>query len=1430
MLFLKKLTNLFLSVLLVFQSFAPALTVIAEGEEMITIDSDWEGTVFGDVGGNDKITAENFGITEVSDDHVNMYVRNNRGKLSGSTDGISYYYTNIPTDADFEFSVTADVVHFEPNNQVGFGIMLRDIVYDNVSGNEYATEDYIAVGALDQTMKAFTRFNGSLSKGYTLNEGNVNPSPGQLYEISARKVGQNVVVRVGDEEQVFTDVDRDFQYIGLFVSRNAEINYYNKSLTVSEADDSLTSISVDASAMKTEYLMNETLDLDGVRVIAHYADETEKVLDTKDYLVTGFDSSEVGTNTVTFTYGNQTATLDLEIISLEVVDLNITYLPARLSYFMGDLFESDGMVVEATYNNGETTRLSADAYEIDAPETFEKAGAQTITIRSLETPTQVASFDVEVSEAEIETLRISQQPQKRQYFLNEERDLTGLVVYAEYADGSRVRLLANDYNVSELDTTTAGTKELVLSYKGVEEIIKVNVKEREVTGLVITSYPKTTYTVGEPFSAAGFEIAKEFDNGDLEIVPESDYTIDVPALDTVGAEIVTVSVNDDSLDAIAFAISVVEAEELTWESIVFGQSISSEKNFVEVNEDGSVKLTALDGGGKVTGDHDGISFYYTELDALEDNFELRATIEVEEYAKSPDHDGQESFGMMARDDINTHLNSSVFASNIAAIGGYSGGTRNPNGIQLFARTGILAPDGEGSEGITNLMLKQEDRPLGTYELVLKKTNSGFVGSVDDGEEATIFEPEILSSMTDKMYVGFYVARLATINVVDFDMTITKAETDAPRVYPDPEPIAPAFDVTSLNRTALDTYTLRVQPTVNGTVTVRQGTEYIAIDHPVTAGEDQLFETTLTNAKTAFSITFYPDDTQYLTSYDPIVQNFSVEKRTYAGDIIVSPEGRKDGEGTLESPLDIDTAIDFVQAGQNIILQDGIYNRTSPLEIKKHNNGEEGKMKTLIAAEDASPVIDFGLVSEGGILSGDYWHVKGIDFRRSAGNTKGFTIGGNHNIIELAQFYENGDTGLQISRTDGSPNFEDWPSYNLILNVTSFDNRDPSNNNADGFGAKLTSGVGNVFRGAIAYNNIDDGWDLYTKSGSGKIGAVIIEDSIAYNNGFISDGSDHRGDGNGFKLGGEGIHVAHEIRNSLTFGNLTYGLTSNSNPGLIAENIVGVNNGSGNLSFTTYNHIPTDFTIEGMISYQTVADSAKDAYPARTESETNYFYDGNVSRNSNGVELSEENFESLDFESFEGFERDEEGNIIWGPFLNFISPVEEGSGEDEEEEEEEVDVNGQDEDESETDDEEDEVALTTLTIEPLRAGDTIIRGDGPAGARVFAEAGEILLGFTTINSPFEIQLTEALVEGTELEIYAVDNAGNRLDTVRLVVTAADIENVEDETDDVADEESETQEEMSETNLPATGTTSGVLTVLGIVSLLFGFLLKPFGKKE
>ena len=61
---------------------------------------------------------------------------------------------------------------------------------------------------------------------------------------------------------------------------------------------------------------------------------------------------------------------------------------------------------------------------------------------------------------------------------------------------------------------------------------------------------------------------------------------------------------------------------------------------------------------------------------------------------------------------------------------------------------------------------------------------------------------------------------------------------------------------------------------------------------------------------------------------------------------------------------------------------------------------------------------------------------------------------------------------------------------------------------------------------------------------------------------VIDGS---GDKNGFKLGGEGVHVPHIIKNSLAFDNGAYGFTSNSNPGVIAQNNISADNGT-NLGF------------------------------------------------------------------------------------------------------------------------------------------------------------------------------------------------------------------------------------------------------------------------
>lgn len=1218
------------------------------------------------------------------------------GKLAGGTEGvggdegISYLAYEVPANASFILEATAKVESFNGNasistpNQKSFGLMLRDTVGEHRTATT-TTSNYVAVGALDTVMKGLYKsgvVNGSggmQTKLNTYSTANV-PTANEVYQLKIEKNQNSYTLTVNGESQLITvaDLFSEQLYAGVYVARDAKVIFSNINLQIETA--SVSSLEIDSSNMKTNYRLQEKLDLEGLVVTVIMSDNSKTILSNGDYVVMGFDSSEVGNNVLTIHYKGKTAQLNYEVVALELTSVEIIYEPALTTYYVGDELQLQGLTIEANYENGYMYQeLNPDLYtiaiqdrvydgygnnELGEQHQFTAAGTYNVTIISTENSNVFTKFTIEVVDATLTSIEIRQPPIKTTYFIDEALQLDGLIVYGHYSDHSSKRISRDDLTLSGFSTAVPSLKELIISYRDQTTTLSLLVKEKEAVQLVVTNYPKTTYKLDEQLDLSALELAIAYDNGDLKAITDDDYSVDISKYngEVVGHYKLLITPSNEQLASLDLLVTVREESPVKWNSIRFGQSTSSNNNTIEVADNGVVTLKATGGSaGKVTGDHDGISFYYVELDAIEDNFELSADIKVIEYAKSPDHDGQESFGIMARDAIGIANDSSVFGSNIAAVGGYSGGSGIKNGTQLFVRTGVETPDASGSQGIQSIRFN-DDRPTQAntypaqnYRLTLAKTNSGYTGKLNGSQSKELYTPEILNVQDNKMYVGFYVARLATIEVHNIELNVTSALSDAPKVEPPLVPLAANIEFVSLQKTSItEQYEVKLKANTSGSVTIKQSNIIIADDVSVEANQVLSNVTNLKIGNNPFTISFIPSDTEYLESYETIILNRTVTVKQYRDEINVAPAGSSNGDGTVDNPLDLDTAITYVAPGQTIIVQDGQYLRNSMLDIKKYNDGTADAMKTIKAAEGARPVIDFDKKSEGVVLSGNYWHVIGLDFTRSAGNKKGFTVGGSHNIIELSRFYENGDTGLQLSRTDNSNNIADWPSYNLILNCTSFANRDPSDNNADGFAAKLTSGVGNVFRGSIAFNNVDDGWDLYTKAGSGPIGAVTIENSIAYNNGYPMGSTELKGDGNGFKLGGEGIHVAHVIRNSIAFNNGTVGFTSNSNPGVIADNNIGFNNPKGNIVFTTYSQITPDFTIGGFVSYATTS-IAKDQVPQSTLANNNYLYNGTTFANSAGTVITESNFKSLQMP--QEFARDEKGNIILADFLSFTAPKE-----------------------------------------------------------------------------------------------------------------------------------------------------------------------------
>jgi uncharacterized repeat protein (TIGR02543 family) len=294
---------------------------------------------------------------------------------------------------------------------------------------------------------------------------------------------------------------------------------------------------------------------------------------------------------------------------------------------------------------------------------------------------------------------------------------------------------------------------------------------------------------------------------------------------------------------------------------------------------------------------------------------------------------------------------------------------------------------------------------------------------------------------------------------------------------------------------------------------------------------------------------------------------------YAQDLYVSPSGSASSSGTsISAPTTLANALATITAGNTIYMRGGTYNLTSTVVIAESNSGSSSATKKLFAYGSEVPVISFAGMAistsnRGIVLDGSYWHFRGLIIESAGDN--GLLLSGDNNTIESCIFRRNADSGLQLSRYNTSYNsISQWPANNLILNCEAYDNKDPDNEDADGFAAKLTSGNGNVFRNCVSHHNIDDGWDLYTKSDTGPIGAVTLDNCIAHSNGRLTDGSTSgNGDKNGFKLGGEDISVNHIVRRCVAFNNGKHGFTYNRNLGTIEmTNNTGYNNTERNFNF------------------------------------------------------------------------------------------------------------------------------------------------------------------------------------------------------------------------------------------------------------------------
>ena len=359
------------------------------------------------------------------------------------------------------------------------------------------------------------------------------------------------VITVSYEDGTTADVDMLSAEVQVTGYNSTQIG--NQTITVSYAGHTATfnvtvrnevrEIGIASAPSKISYIRGEELELAGGVITVTYVDgSTENVdMTSEEVEVTGYDRTELGTQTITVSYGGHTAQFEVEVRN-EVTGIALKNTPSKTTYVRGEELDLTGGVITISYEDGTTTEIDMTSELVETTGyNSSSLGSQTITVSYAGYTT---TFDIIVKN-EVTGISIKDLPSKMTYVKGENIDLSDGVLVVTYEDGTNaeVPMTANEIEVIGFDSSSEGTQTVTISYAGYTATFGVTVKN-EATGITIESTPsKKTYVIGEEIDLTGGVLVVSYEDGTVAEIPMTSDGIEITGYDseTAGTQTVTIS-------------------------------------------------------------------------------------------------------------------------------------------------------------------------------------------------------------------------------------------------------------------------------------------------------------------------------------------------------------------------------------------------------------------------------------------------------------------------------------------------------------------------------------------------------------------------------------------------------------------------------------------------------------------------------------------------------------------------------------------------------------------------------------------------------------------------------------------------------------------------------------------------------------------------
>ena len=140
-------------------------------------------------------------------------------------------------------------------------------------------------------------------------------------------------------------------------------------------DKTLVSIAVTKNPDKMTYIEGTDLDTKGMELTLTYDNGTKEVV-TTGWTET-YDFSRPGQREVQIAYQGKKTTLTVTVVAKSLTGIAVTQKPDKLTYLEGEMFDTAGMVVTASYNNGTSGAVTGYTWSGYNPS---RVGTQTITV------------------------------------------------------------------------------------------------------------------------------------------------------------------------------------------------------------------------------------------------------------------------------------------------------------------------------------------------------------------------------------------------------------------------------------------------------------------------------------------------------------------------------------------------------------------------------------------------------------------------------------------------------------------------------------------------------------------------------------------------------------------------------------------------------------------------------------------------------------------------------------------------------------------------------------------------------------------------------------------------------------------------------------------------------------------------------------------